>query len=433
VVHNSTDGARVICSLATGSHLGYLAISGTATVEYGHRWGWDLILSAEDLAEGRPPAWGKIRLIRELLEIYDWVLWLDADAIFVDPYADVMGVVRPDKDLYLVEHRWGSPVQHVPNTGVMLIRSSAWSRMLFDRIWDEESLVSHPWWDNAALLEILGYDLAPARLKRPGSDIAMVEFLDISWNSIPLDPSPVPKINHYAGVGDRKAGLHERLLLDLATFRQSADRLVTQAPSPEGRIEVADLAVVRSRNEIPDLLNDLGLCGCGVEVGVQEGEYSEVLLRAWRGVQLISVDTWAPDDPDVYRDIANVTHQEHEANLRVARDRLSRFSGRCDIWRMASADAARRFLDGCVDFVYLDARHDEESVTQDLQAWWRTIRPGGVMAGHDYVDGEFAEGRFGVKTAVDRFFARRGLMVRSTVDDEWPSWLVLRPATSASS
>lgn len=430
VVRGSTDVPRVICSLATGPHLDYLAVSGSAMVEYARRWGWDLILSAEDLAHGRPPAWGKVRLIRAMLDLYDWVLWLDADAIFVDSFFDVTDTVRPGKDLYLVEHRWGSPVQHVPNAGVMLVRSSDWSRMLFDRIWEAESVISHPWWDNAALMQIIGYDLEPARLARPNSDTAKVELLDVSYNSIPLDPSPLPKINHYAGIGDGKTGLRDRLLSDLALFRQGADRLVTQAPSQFQRSGSVDIGVVRSRKEIPHLLNTLGLCGCGVEVGVQQGEYSEMLLRTWCGVQLISVDPWAPDEPEAYRDIANVALEEHEANLLVARDRLGRFAGRCDVWRMASVDAAGRFSDGCVDFVYLDARHDEASVTQDLRAWWRTIRPGGLMAGHDYVDGELAEGRFGVKAAVDRFFTGKGLFVRSTVDDEWPSWLVLRPSRS---
>lgn len=54
--------------------------------------------------------------------------------------------------------------------------------------------------------------------------------------------------------------------------------------------------------------------------------------------------------------------------------------------------------DESVDYVFIDASHDGESVRQDLEAWVPKVKPGGIMAGHDYnqtpvqqeVDLEFA-------------------------------------------
>jgi predicted O-methyltransferase YrrM len=37
-----------------------------------------------------------------------------------------------------------------------------------------------------------------------------------------------------------------------------------------------------------------------------------------------------------------------------------------------------------VDFVYIDAEHDYEDVWQDISMWKPHIRPGGIIAGHDY-------------------------------------------------
>ncbi len=59
--------------------------------------------------------------------------------------------------------------------------------------------------------------------------------------------------------------------------------------------------------------------------------------------------------------------------------------------------------DQSLDFVYLDARHDFQGVFSDLIAWWPKLRIGGVIAGHDYCDGELPEGDFFVQTAVQSF------------------------------
>jgi FkbM family methyltransferase len=82
-----------------------------------------------------------------------------------------------------------------------------------------------------------------------------------------------------------------------------------------------------------------------------------------------------------------------------------------------------------LDFVYLDARHDYASVLEDLEAWFDKVRPGGVLSGHDYIDGDFAAGVFGVKSAVNEFFEARGIPVYSTLLDEpWLTWFVEIPA-----
>ncbi len=210
-------GKRVICSLATGPYLDLLGISATTFADYARRWGWDLVLSAEELSDGRPPAWGKIPFVRELLDGYEWVLWLDADAIVVDLEADIAGVIEPGKDLYLVEHEWGDEPQRPPNSGVFLIRATDWSRRLLDRMWASEHLTFHPWWDNAALMEILGYDLEPARLSHPNADTERVSLIDLAWNSVPVHSSPTPHIKHYAG-SRSPTDVRESLLDDLAAM-----------------------------------------------------------------------------------------------------------------------------------------------------------------------------------------------------------------------
>lgn len=46
--------------------------------------------------------------------------------------------------------------------------------------------------------------------------------------------------------------------------------------------------------------------------------------------------------------------------------------------------AGQLYGDGSLDFVFLDADHSYEAVRLDIASWLPKVRPGGVLAGHDY-------------------------------------------------
>jgi hypothetical protein len=186
-----------------------------------------------------------------------------------------------------------------------------------------------------------------------------------------------------------------------------------------------------SRNELPTLLNARGLQGNGAEIGVKTGGFSQHLLEGWRCTRLISIDPWLSASQDEYDDRSNVAQDEFEVYYEKTRERLAPYGSRSEIWRLKSVEAAERIADGSLDFVYIDARHDYESVLEDLGAWLSKVKPGGILAGHDYADGDFVQGRFGVKSAVDEFFGRLGLHVHVTQGPSavelFPSWVVEVP------
>lgn len=165
--------------------------------------------------------------------------------------------------------------------------------------------------------------------------------------------------------------------------------------------------VLAMRTDLPHLLDRRGLLGCGVEVGVKAGAFSERLLDHWGGRHLVSVDPWASADPDErYVNLDNVAQDVHDGFHAEAIGRLRRFGGRSSVWRMAGRQAASQIPHHTLDFVYLDARHDYESVRDDLEDWYPKLRPGGILAGHDYVDGTFVNGEFGVRSAGRRVLRR---------------------------
>ena len=188
------------------------------------------------------------------------------------------------------------------------------------------------------------------------------------------------------------------------------------------------IPVLLNRGEVASILNARTLTGEGAEVGVKCGQFSEYLLDHWKGRRLYAIDPWREFAREVYHDADNVNQQEQELNYGITTRRLARFGERAVVLRMTSEEAAQTILDGSLDFAYLDARQDYESEKEDIGLWYPKIRPGGILCGHDYLDGEMNGTRFGVKRAVDEFAQAQGLPVKVTLREPvYKSWLVVKP------
>jgi len=51
-----------------------------------------------------------------------------------------------------------------------------------------------------------------------------------------------------------------------------------------------------------------------------------------------------------------------------------------------SYNLADKFQDSAFDFIYIDGSHKEEDIERDLQLFLPKLKPGGIIAGHDYVE-----------------------------------------------
>ena len=95
-----------------------------------------------------------------------------------------------------------------------------------------------------------------------------------------------------------------------------------------------------------------------------------------------------------------------------------------------STIAAAKVAPRSLDFIYLDARHDYEGVAEDLRSWWPALRPGGVLAGHDWTHDSVA------RALRDWLVARHAVappwhaatrpMVYVTAENP-ASWIIMRP------
>lgn len=116
-----------------------------------------------------------------------------------------------------------------------------------------------------------------------------------------------------------------------------------------------------------------------VEVGVAAGDYSEVLCKTNPQMKIYGVDPYIPLEG--YRDYARPsTFEKFRAE---AKARLAAYSNYEFIYK-PSMEAAKDFADSSLDFVYIDANHEKQFVIDDITQWYRKIKPGGIVAGHDY-------------------------------------------------
>ena len=135
------------------------------------------------------------------------------------------------------------------------------------------------------------------------------------------------------------------------------------------------------RNMFPLMLQSLGHTGTAVEVGVAEGKYADVFLSMWPG-RYIMVDQWRHIPG--YDDVMNGPDAEHEERHRQAKAVADKYAPRCSMMRCDSADAASAFADRSLDFVYIDGDHSYAGTRRDILAWHSKVKPGGILAGHDY-------------------------------------------------
>lgn len=182
---------------------------------------------------------------------------------------------------------------------------------------------------------------------------------------------------------------------------------------------------IAHRDDFGTLFNKLGLKGRGAEIGVQTGVYSQTLRQSWEGRELYLIDRWKFDPG--YKDIANIPDEEQKENYMIVVEKFIDDDS-VQIIRKDSLEAAKQFPDEFFDWLYLDADHSLEGCANDLRAWYPKLKTGGIFAGHDYIDGEFIGGVFGVKSAVDGFISGLNTGLYLTEETPLKSWYFVKPA-----
>lgn len=120
--------------------------------QYADRWGWDYVslMIGNEAITDRHPTWLKVREISRAIDIaireqnWDWIVWIDADACFTNIEADLSQffVAKETQQWDIILPKMQPDPEHDRcwtklSTGLMAIKVSEYSRLLFERMWQE--------------------------------------------------------------------------------------------------------------------------------------------------------------------------------------------------------------------------------------------------------------------------------------------------------
>ena len=125
-----------------------------------------------------------------------------------------------------------------------------------------------------------------------------------------------------------------------------------------------------------------------VEVGVWKGDFSIQIWNISKPNLLILVDSWAFDEK--VRGCAPQVNGEEPLNQhffdQAKNDTFSKFENiqNVNILDSNSLDASTNYEDNFFDYIYLDAEHTYDAVTNDLKVWYPKLKKNGILFGDDY-------------------------------------------------
>jgi len=163
---------------------------------------------------------------------------------------------------------------------------------------------------------------------------------------------------------------------------------------------------MKTRNELASLFR-----GVGAELGVAGGAFSCVIANHCS--VLYSIDRWSDhhDLKEYFQALNKISAASQKGGARTV------------VIRSLFSEAVTLFQENYFDFLYIDGyAHGGQENGKTLYDWWPKLKPGGILAGHDY------HPRFQPTIdVVDNFVCHYSLQLQLTIHDTFPSWWVQKP------
>lgn len=149
-----------------------------------------------------------------------------------------------------------------------------------------------------------------------------------------------------------------------------------------------------------------------VEVGTWKGMSAACMaveiINSGKNIKFDCVDTWdfVPSQTEIPSHMFDNLYEVFLKNIEPVKHQINPV-------KALSWDGAAFYKDNSLDFVFIDAAHDYESVKKDINAWYPKVKKEGIIGGHDYTWCD------DVRRAVNEFFKNK------TIYESEGCWFVL--------
>ena len=119
-----------------------------------------------------------------------------------------------------------------------------------------------------------------------------------------------------------------------------------------------------------------------VEVGTWKGMSAAFMaveiINSGKNIKFDCIDTWdfVESQQDISKELFIGLYDTFLKNIEPVKHVITPI-------KSLSWDGARYYNDNSLDFIFIDAAHDYESVKKDINAWYPKLKKGGIIAGHD--------------------------------------------------
>ena len=150
-----------------------------------------------------------------------------------------------------------------------------------------------------------------------------------------------------------------------------------------------------------------------VEIGTYRGENVRSIIKELNIKKLYIIDPY-----EEYNDYLNSEKKQTQEILskveKKARLKLKKYSDKI-IWIKKYSNKAIKDIPNNIDFIYIDGNHKYGYVKRDMENYWKKVKKGGILAGHDITSLNFQ----GVAKAFVEFCYENKLTPNITRTDWW--------------
>ena len=131
--------------------------------EYSNKHGYSYIkeIVKNDDYTNWHPTWIKIDVLKKYLPLYDYVVWIDSDAVFVNQDIKIEDLINDGVDLVIpkleMDRVSGNMWTHT-TTGFMIWKNSEWSNNMLNTLWSEPKDYRFTFFHEQSRLDELIYD-----------------------------------------------------------------------------------------------------------------------------------------------------------------------------------------------------------------------------------------------------------------------------------